>query len=207
MSITFLEWMVLLIIFLFSLPFFLIFLILKGISHNASKTHKYKINKKISSQLQYRGNSYEIIKKQNLPKKVERSVRAQIIDSKKFQTSKDKKKRLNFENIICNKCGALFEEKSYKCNYCGSELMIQKTNKSKRYKFKPLNGDTELERYINHMPEIQQKFLHLRYGLGRESMHTHHEISKKLGLSIEELIDIERVSIKQIKLRFNEISF
>jgi len=195
--------MVLLIIFILILPFFLIFLILKGISHNGSKTNKYKINKKISSQLQYRGNSYEIINKQNLPKKVERGVRAEIIDSKKFQKSKNRKKRLTFEKIICNKCGALFEEESYKCNYCGSEFMIQKTNKLKKYKLKPLNGDTELERYINLMPEIQQKFLHLRYGLGSESRNSHHEISRKLGLSIEELIDIERASIKQLKLRFN----
>ena len=70
-----------------------------------------------------------------------------------------------------------------------------------------MNGDTEFDRYINLMPEIQKKFLHLRYSLGSESKHTHHEISRELGLSIEELIDIERVSIKQIKLRFNEISF
>ena len=195
--------MVLLIIFILILPFFLIFLILKGISHNGSKKNKYKINKKISSQLQYRGNSYEIIKKQNLPNNVERRVRSEIIDTKKFQKSKNRKKRLTFENIICNKCGALFEEESYKCNYCGSELMIQKTNKLKRYKLKPLNGDTEFERYINLMPEIQQKILHLRYGLGSESMHTHHEISRKLGLSVEEIIYIERVSIKKIKLLFN----
>ena len=118
--------MVLLIIFILILPFFLIFLILKGISHNGSKTNKYKIKKKISSQLQYRGNSYEIIKKQNLPKKVERRGRTEIIDNKKFQKSKNRKKRLTFENIICNKCGALFEEESYKCNYCGTELKIKK---------------------------------------------------------------------------------
>ena len=103
----------------------MIFLILKGISHNGSKTNKYKIKKKISSQLQYRGNSYEIIKKQNLPKKVERRGRTEIIDNKKFQKSKNRKKRLTFENIICNKCGALFEEESYKCNYCGTELKIK----------------------------------------------------------------------------------
>ena len=66
-----------------------------------------------------------------MPKKVERSLRAEIIDSKKFQKSKNRKKRLTFENIICNKCGALFEENSDKCNYFGSELMIQKTNKLK----------------------------------------------------------------------------
>ena len=66
-----------------------------------------------------------------------------------------------------------------------------------------MNGDTEFERYINLMPEIHLKFLHLRYDLGSESMHTHHEISRELGLSIEELIDIERASIEQIKLFFN----
>ena len=118
--------MVLLIIFLFFLPFFLIFLILKGVSHHGSKNNKYKINKKISSQFKYRGNSYEIIKKQNLPKKVEIVERTEIIDSKKFQTSKNRKKRLNFENIICNKCGALFEEDSLNCAYCGSKLKIKK---------------------------------------------------------------------------------
>ena len=32
------------------------------------------------------------------------------------------KKQLNTKNNFCNKCGAVFEEGSYKCSYCGSEL-------------------------------------------------------------------------------------
>ena len=32
------------------------------------------------------------------------------------------KKQLNTKNGFCNKCGAVFEEGSYKCSYCGNEL-------------------------------------------------------------------------------------
>ena len=35
---------------------------------------------------------------------------------------KKNKKQLNTKNNFCNKCGAVFEEGSYKCSYCGSEL-------------------------------------------------------------------------------------
>ena len=35
---------------------------------------------------------------------------------------KKNKKQLNTKNNFCNKCGALFEEGSYKCSYCGNEL-------------------------------------------------------------------------------------
>ena len=35
---------------------------------------------------------------------------------------KKKKKQLNTKKNFCNKCGAVFEEGSYKCSYCGSEL-------------------------------------------------------------------------------------
>ena len=35
---------------------------------------------------------------------------------------KKNKKQLNTKKNFCNKCGAVFEEGSYKCSYCGSEL-------------------------------------------------------------------------------------
>ena len=35
---------------------------------------------------------------------------------------KKNKKQLNAKNNFCNKCGAVFEEGSYKCSYCGNEL-------------------------------------------------------------------------------------
>ena len=35
---------------------------------------------------------------------------------------KKNKKRLNTKKNFCNKCGAVFEEGSYKCSYCGNEL-------------------------------------------------------------------------------------
>ena len=35
---------------------------------------------------------------------------------------KKNKKRLNIKKNFCNKCGAVFEEGSYKCHYCGNEL-------------------------------------------------------------------------------------
>ena len=35
---------------------------------------------------------------------------------------KKNKKQLNTKNNFCNKCGAVFEEGSYKCSYCGNEL-------------------------------------------------------------------------------------
>ena len=35
---------------------------------------------------------------------------------------KKNKKQLNTKNNFCNKCGAVFEEGSYKCSYCGSEF-------------------------------------------------------------------------------------
>ena len=35
---------------------------------------------------------------------------------------KKNKKKLNTKKNFCNKCGAVFEEGSYKCSYCGSEL-------------------------------------------------------------------------------------
>ncbi len=35
---------------------------------------------------------------------------------------KKNKKQLNTKKNFCNKCGALFEEGSYKCSYCGGEL-------------------------------------------------------------------------------------
>ena len=34
---------------------------------------------------------------------------------------KKNKKQLNTKKNFCNKCGAVFEEGSYKCSYCGSE--------------------------------------------------------------------------------------
>tara|TARA_B100001989_G_scaffold9759_1_gene6344 strand:+ start:254 stop:730 length:477 start_codon:yes stop_codon:yes gene_type:complete len=36
------------------------------------------------------------------------------------------KQQKNRRKIICNKCGALFEENSLNCAYCGSELKIKK---------------------------------------------------------------------------------
>ena len=35
---------------------------------------------------------------------------------------KKNKKQLNTKKNFCNKCGAVFEEGSYKCSYCGNEL-------------------------------------------------------------------------------------
>ena len=35
---------------------------------------------------------------------------------------KKNKKQLNTKKNFCNKCGAIFEEGSYKCSYCGNEL-------------------------------------------------------------------------------------
>ena len=35
---------------------------------------------------------------------------------------KKNKKRLNTKKNFCNKCGAVFEEGSYKCSYCGNEF-------------------------------------------------------------------------------------
>ena len=35
---------------------------------------------------------------------------------------KKNKKQLNTKKNFCNKCGALFEDGSYKCSYCGNEL-------------------------------------------------------------------------------------
>ena len=35
---------------------------------------------------------------------------------------KKNKNQLNTKKNFCNKCGAVFEEGSYKCSYCGSEL-------------------------------------------------------------------------------------
>ena len=35
---------------------------------------------------------------------------------------KKNKKQLNKKNNFCNKCGAVFEEGSYKCSYCGNDL-------------------------------------------------------------------------------------
>ena len=35
---------------------------------------------------------------------------------------KKNKKRLNTKKNFCNKCGAVFEDGSYKCSYCGNEL-------------------------------------------------------------------------------------
>ena len=35
---------------------------------------------------------------------------------------KKNKKQLNTKNNFCNKCGAVFEDGSYKCSYCGNEL-------------------------------------------------------------------------------------
>ena len=32
------------------------------------------------------------------------------------------KKQLNTKKNFCNKCGAIFEEGSYKCSYCGNKL-------------------------------------------------------------------------------------
>jgi len=32
----------------------------------------------------------------------------------------NRKKTLNSKKVICNKCGALFEDKSFICSYCGS---------------------------------------------------------------------------------------
>ena len=37
-------------------------------------------------------------------------------------TQNKNKKQLNTKKNFCNKCGAVFEEGSYKCSYCGSEL-------------------------------------------------------------------------------------
>ena len=35
---------------------------------------------------------------------------------------KKNKKRFNTKKNFCNKCGALFEDDSYKCSYCGNEF-------------------------------------------------------------------------------------
>ena len=35
---------------------------------------------------------------------------------------KKNKKQLNTKKNFCNKCGAIFEEGSYKCSYCGNKL-------------------------------------------------------------------------------------
>ena len=35
---------------------------------------------------------------------------------------KKNKKQLNTKKNFCNKCGAVFEDGSYKCSYCGNEL-------------------------------------------------------------------------------------
>ena len=42
------------------------------------------------------------------------------------------KQQKNIKKIICNKCGALFEEDSLNCAYCGSDLKIKKYPGNKR---------------------------------------------------------------------------
>ena len=45
--------------------------------------------------------------------------RFNLLGQKRVNT---KKKQLNTKKNFCNKCGALFEDGSYKCSYCGNEL-------------------------------------------------------------------------------------
>ena len=45
--------------------------------------------------------------------------RFNLLGQKRVNT---KKKQLNTKKNFCNKCGALFEDDSYKCSYCGNEL-------------------------------------------------------------------------------------
>ena len=44
------------------------------------------------------------------------------LNNEPLKQNKINKNQLNIKKNFCNKCGAVFEEGSYKCSYCGTEL-------------------------------------------------------------------------------------
>ncbi len=134
-------------------------------------------------------------------------------------------KKVNFNPglmITCNKCGALFKENSYICEYCGSELKLKNTknpffknkqnfeersnlgelipdSEKEEFKIKPLQGGSKLEIFINNLPEVEQKVFHLRFGLGGNEPLTLSEIGKILGINREKVRKIELSAITKLK--------
>ena len=84
---------------------------LERINNERQKANEYK---KLVNNERQKANEYK--KLVNLIEK-KFSLKNELLKQKK-----NNKNQLNIKKNFCNKCGAVFEEGSYKCSYCGTEL-------------------------------------------------------------------------------------
>ena len=94
---------------------------LERVNNERQKANEYKrlvnlIEKKLplsNETLKQKANEY---------KKLVNLIEKKLPLNNELLKQKKNKMRSNLKENFCNKCGAAFEEGSYKCSYCGNEL-------------------------------------------------------------------------------------
>jgi len=84
---------------------------LERINNKRQKANEYK---KLVNNERQKANEYK-----KLVNLIEKKF---SLNNELLKQKKNNKNQLNNKKNFCNKCGAVFEEGSYKCSYCGSEL-------------------------------------------------------------------------------------
>ncbi len=98
---------------------------LERINNERQKENEYK---KLVDNERQKANEYKKLVNNERQKASEYKKLIKLIE-KKFSLNneplkqvKNNKNQLNIKENFCKKCGAVFEEGSYKCSYCGNEL-------------------------------------------------------------------------------------
>jgi len=84
---------------------------LERINNERQKANEYK---KLVNNERQKANEYK--------KLVNSIVKKFSLNNEPLKQNKINKNQLNIKKNFCNKCGAVFEEGSFKCSYCGTEL-------------------------------------------------------------------------------------
>ena len=98
---------------------------LERINNERQKANEYK---KLVNNERQKANEYKKLvnnerQKANEYKKLVNSIVKKFsLNNEPLKQNKINKNQLNIKKNFCNKCGAVFEEGSFKCSYCGTEL-------------------------------------------------------------------------------------
>ncbi len=98
---------------------------LERINNERQKANEYK---KLVNNERQKANEYKKLvnderqKANEYKKLVNLIVKKFSLNNEPLKQKKNNKNQLNIKKNFCNKCGAIFEESSYKCSYCGNEL-------------------------------------------------------------------------------------